>query len=190
MDSALPILYQSGYLTIKDYDFEMDVYTLGIPNHEVHAGLYSTLMPRYLSKDSTANTTLLMAAKRAMLDDDIDAALTAAQSYLAALPYDLSNKTERDFETLLRVMFDCIGIETMTEVRNARGRCDVVMKSRTTIYVIELKIASNATVDEALAQIDEKNYLIPYWNDPRRKVKVGVTVDPEARTIKEWKVVD
>ncbi|MBQ3910557.1 MAG: AAA family ATPase [Muribaculaceae bacterium] len=189
MDSALPILYQSGYLTIKDYDFEMDVYTLGIPNHEVHAGLYSTLMPRYLSKDSTANTTLLMAAKRAMLDDDIDAALTAAQSYLAALPYDLSNKTERDFETLLRVMFDCIGIETMTEVRNARGRCDVVMKSRTTIYVIELKIASNATVDEALAQIDEKNYLIPYWNDPRRKVKVGVTVDPEARTIKEWKVV-
>ena len=189
MDSALPILYQSGYLTIKDYDFEMDVYTLGIPNHEVHAGLYSTLMPRYLSKDSTANTTLLMAAKRAMLDDDIDAALTAAQSYLSALPYDLSNKTERDFETLLRVMFDCIGIETMTEVRNARGRCDVVMKSRTTIYVIELKISSTATVDEALAQIDEKNYLIPYWNDPRRKVKVGVTVDPDARTIKEWKTV-
>ena len=62
------------------------------------------------------------------------------------------------------------------------------MKSRTTIYVLELKISSTATVDEALAQIDEKNYLIPYWNDPRRKVKVGVTVDPEARTIKEWKV--
>jgi hypothetical protein len=129
-----------------------------------------------------------MAVKRAMIADDIHAALTAAQSYLAALPYDLSNKTERDFETLLRVMFDCIGIETMTEVRNARGRCDVVMKSRSTIYVIELKISTTATVDEALAQINEKDYLIPYWNDPRRKVKVGVTVNPDTRTIDQWKV--
>ena len=151
MDTAIPILYQSGYLTIKDYNFEENIYTLGIPNQEVHSGLYSTLMPRYLSRNLNRNESLLMAVKRAMIADDIDAALTAAQSYLAALHYDLSNKTERDFETLLRVMFDCIGIETQTEVRNARGRCDVVMKNRTTIYVIELKISTTATVDEALA---------------------------------------
>ncbi len=85
------------------------------------------------------------------------------------------------------MIFDCIGIETHTEVKNARGRCDVVLKNRNTIYVLELKIDGNATVDDALAQINEKNYLIPYWNDPRRKVKVGVVVDPESRTIKEWK---
>ena len=190
VDSAIPIMYQSGYLTIKDYDFESDIYTLGIPNQEVHSGLYKSLMPRYLSPSASDNRSLLIAAKKAMVADDIDAALIAAQKYLSALPYDLSNKTERDFETLLRVMFDCIGIETNTEVRNARGRCDVVMKSRNTIYVIELKISSTATVDDALAQIDEKNYLILYWNDPRRKVKVGVTVDPETRTIKEWKAVE
>ena len=111
------------------------------------------------------------------------------QSYLSALPYDLSNKSERDFETILKVLFDCVGIETQTEVKNARGRCDVVLKNRNTIYVLELKISATATVDDALAQIDEKNYLIPYWNDPRRKVKVGVTVDPETRTLKEWKAV-
>ena len=63
----------------------------------------------------------------------------------------------------------------------------MVLKSSTTIYVLVLKVSSKATVDDALAQIDEKNYLIPFWNDPRRKVKVGVTVDPEARTIKEWR---
>ena len=188
METAIPILYQSGYLTVKDYVFDENIYTLGIPNQEVHSGLYRTLMPRYLNKNESTNRSLLMAVKRAMIDDDIDAALTAAQNYLSALPYDLSNKTERDFETLLRVMFDCIGIETMTEVRNARGRCDVVMKSRTTIYVIELKISTTATVDEALAQINEKDYLIPYWNDTRRKVKVGVTVNPDTRTIQEWKV--
>ncbi len=87
------------------------------------------------------------------------------------------------------MLFDCLGIRTDVEVRNARGRCDVVMRNRTTIYVLELKIDGAATVDDALAQIDEKNYLIPYWSDPRRKVKVGVVVDPEARTIKEWKAV-
>ena len=82
-----------------------------------------------------------------------------------------------------------MGIKNDVEVRNARGRCDVVLKNRNTIYVLELKISATATVDDALAQIDEKNYLIPYWNDPRRKVKVGVTVDPETRTLKEWKAV-
>ena len=125
-----------------------------------------------------------------MRNDDIDTVLTAVQNYLAALPYDLSNKTERDFETILKVLFDCLGIRTDTEVKNARGRCDVVMKNKNTIYVLELKISGAATVDDALAQIDEKNYLIPYWNDPRRKVKVGVVVDPEARSIKEWKTVE
>lgn len=186
--SALHILYQSGYLTIKDYDFERNVYTLGIPNKEVYSGLYHTLMPLYLNPSDDDNTSLLMAVQDAMIDDDINAALTAVQSYLSTLPYNLSNKTERDFETILKVLLDCLGIKNDVEVRNARGRCDVVMKSRNTIYVMELKISSTATVDDALAQIDENNYLIPYWNDPRRKVKVGVTVDPEARTIKEWKV--
>ena len=190
MRSALHILYQSGYLTIKDYDFVDEVYTLGIPNKEVYSGLYSTLMPLYLNPSDDDNTSLLMAVQRAMREDDIDAALTAVQSYLSTLPYNLSNKTERDFETILKVLLDCLGIKNDVEVRNARGRCDVVMKSRNTIYVMELKISSTATVDEALAQIDEKNYMIPYWNDPRRKVKVGVTVDPEARTIKEWEVCD
>ena len=187
MDSALPILFQSGYLTIKDYEFESEIYTLGIPNKEVYRGLYYTLMPRYLNPAPNYNRMLLVAVQRAMLNDDIDTALTAVQNYLAALPHDLSNKTERDFETIIRVIFDCIGIETQTEVKNARGRCDVVLKGRNSIYVIELKIDGKATVDDALAQINERNYLIPYWNDSRRKVKVGVVVDPDARTIKEWK---
>ena len=190
MESAIPILYQSGYLTIKDYNTEENVYTLGIPNKEVHAGLYSTLMPRYLNKNDIQNNSLILAVKRAMIADDINAALKAVQSYLSALPYDLSNKTERDFETLLRVLFDCIGIETDTEVKSSRGRCDVVIKNRNTIYLLELKISTTATVDEALAQINERDYLISYWNDSRHKVKVGVTVNPDLRTIEQWRVED
>ena len=189
MASAIPILYQSGYLTIKDYDFDLDLYTVGIPNGEVYSGLYTTLMPLYLDKSPLRNDSFINVMRKSMLDDDIDAALTAVQSYLSALPYDLGVKTELDFEAILKVLFDCVGIKTDVEVRNARGRCDVVMRNRATIYVLELKIDGAATVDDALAQIDEKNYLIPYWSDPRRKVKVGVVVDPEARTIKEWKAV-
>ncbi len=188
LESAIPILYQSGYLTIKKYEYEFDLYTLGIPNGEVFSGLYSTLMPRYLSKSPEDNRNLIRIVQRAIYKDDIDTALTAVQNYLSALPYNLGVKNELDFEAILKVVFDCVGIETQTEVKNARGRCDVVLMNRNTIYVLELKISSTATVDDALAQIDEKNYLIPYWNDPRRKVKVGVTVDPKTRTIKEWKV--
>ncbi|MBR6285314.1 MAG: AAA family ATPase, partial [Muribaculaceae bacterium] len=190
-DTALPILYQSGYLTIKDHHIEnhRDIYTLGIPNGEVYNGLYNTLVAHYIDGNTMRNTSLIRAVAKAMRADDIDAALTAVQSYLAALPYHLSNKTECDFETILHVLFDAIGINVDTEVKNAKGRCDVVMRTRDRVYVLELKIEGTATVDGALAQIDEKNYLIPYWNDPRPKVKVGVILDRDTRTIKDWKTV-
>ena len=187
MKSAIPILFQSGYLTIKDYKRLTNLYTLGIPNGEVYSGLYNTLMPIYLNPSDGENQRLLQAVLNSVLADDIDTALEAVKSYLSALPYDLSNKTERDFETMLKIIFDCLGIVCLTEVKNARGRCDVVLKNRQTIYVLELKIDGSATVDDALAQINERDYLIPYWNDKRKKVKVGVVVDPDARTIKEWK---
>ena len=107
---------------------------------------------------------------------------------MASLPHHLSNKTEQDFETILRVLFDAIGIEVETEVQSAVGRCDVVIKTARKLFVLELKLDTGATVDDALAQIDRQNYLIPYWDDPREKVKVGVVMDRATRTVREWKV--
>ena len=191
-DTAIPILYQSGYLTIKDCtQGRSPIYTLGIPNREVHNGLYDTLLSHYVSSRTLSNQSLLIHVADAMRRDDIDAAMTAVQSYLAALPYDGNSgrRNELDYERDLRIIFECIGIEVDTEVRNATGRCDVVIKTANKIYVIELKIDDTATVDDALAQIDEKNYLIPYWNDPRPVVKVGAVLDRATRTIREWKIV-
>lgn len=187
--SALPILYQSGYLTIKDYDRLDQVYTLGIPNGEVYRGLYNTLLEHYVNSDPVSNSGLLLAVRRAMRTDDIDAALTAVQRYMAALPHHLSNKTEQDFETILRVLFDAIGIEVDTEVQSAVGRCDVVMKTPRRIFVMELKTDGGGTVDDALAQIDRKNYMIPYWDDPRPVVKVGIVMDRATRTLSQWRTL-
>ena len=190
-NTVYPILYQSGYLTIKDYDGDLKLFTLGIPNREVHNGLYKVLLAHYVSTDVTSNSSLLVHVVRAMRRDDIDAAMAAVQSYLAALPYDGNSgrRNELDYERDLRIIFECIGIEVDTEVRNATGRCDVVMKTAQRIYVLELKIDDTATVADALAQIDEKHYLIPYWNDPRPVVKVGAVLDRTSRTIREWKTV-
>ncbi len=190
-DSALPVLYQSGYLTIKEHhiDGQDDIYTLGIPNGEVYRGLYRTLMGHYLTGDTVSSNSLIRTVGRAMRADDIDAALTAMQQYMAALPHHLSNKTERDFETIVHVLFGAIGIHVDTEVKSAIGRCDVVMRTRECVYALELKLDGSATVDDALAQIDERSYLIPFWNDPRRKVKVGVVFDRDKRTIAAWKAV-
>ncbi len=190
--TAIPILYQSGYLTIKECEPGLNkLYTLGIPNSEVHNGLYNVLLEQYVAPDPYRNQSLLLAVRRAMRRDDIDAAMAAVQNYLAALPYDAntSRRNEIDYERDLRIIFECIGIEVDTEVKNATGRCDVVMKTPQRIYVLELKIDDHATVDDALAQIDEKNYLIPYWNDSRPVVKVGAVLDRATRTIREWKVV-
>ena len=187
-NTVLPILVQSGYMTIKDYDRSTKLYTLDIPNGEVRDGLYKTMMNYLIVDNPVANSGIQIAIMKAMRADDIEAALKALQNYLLALPYDLSNKTEKDYETILKVLFDGIGVLADTEVKNATGRCDVVLKSKTTIYVLELKLDGNGTVDDALAQIDEKHYLIPYWDDPRPKVKVGVLVDPDHRTITHWKI--
>ena len=191
-NTVYPILYQSGYLTIKVYDSDLKLFTLGIPNREVHNGLYKVLLDHYVTNDMMSNSSLLVHVLKAMRRDDINAAMTAVQNYLAALPYDANSgrRNEIDYERDLRIIFECIGIEVDTEVKNATGRCDVVMKTANKIYVLELKIDDTATVDDALAQIDEKNYLIPYWNDPRPVVKVGAVLDRTTRTIREWRVVE
>ena len=188
--SAVPILYQSGYLTIKDYNPALKLYTLGIPNGEVRRGLFFPLTQHYLGKDNMTTNRFVADIKLAVYDDRIDIVLERLKDYLSALPHHLSNKTHRDAETMLRLFFDGLGANIETEVQSAIGRCDIVLKNDKTIYLIELKMPSYGTVDSALSQIDEKNYLAPYRDDPRRKVKVGLVFDPETRTIRDWKTAE
>jgi hypothetical protein len=193
MVSALPLLYQSGYLTIKDYNPYTTEYTLGFPNTEVKVGLLHSLIPYYISKENTKTSSALGNMWLALMHDDLDGMLHTARSFFASIPYQEGTlkdmkTSEGHFTAMLYVMFSLLSNFCYSQVRTAEGRMDILLKTPTTIYVMELKM--DGSVDDALAQIDDKGCLIPYESDGRRLIKAGISFSSKERTIKEWKIVE
>jgi hypothetical protein len=133
---------------------------------------------------------------RALRRDDLESALRSMRSYFAALPYpeggkgvlDNEERAEWHYSRLFYMLFSFMNINTRTEVRSARGRADMVMYTTRTIYVFEFKI--NRSADEALRQIDEQGYMVPYEADGRKLIKCGVSFSSKTRTLEEWKVME
>ena len=186
MTDALPLLYQSGYLTIKKYEPMFQEYTLGIPNKEVRDGLLNSLIPHYVNPRRSDNNAFLLGFCKAVYRNDIEAALEHMRTYMATIPYDLENHSEKHYQTIFYLMFSFLNIYIRTEVKSAIGRADAVMHMPDTIYVFELKVDKSA--DEALAQIDEKGYMLPYHAEGKRLVKIGISFDSTQRTIRDWKI--
>ena len=191
MRSILPLFYQSGYITIKDYDPRSYRYTLGYPNEEVKVGLMDMFIPFFVSPDTIEASNACWYISEAFLDDDVDKALSAARSFFAGIPYQEGTlkdapQTEGHFTAMLYVMFSFLNRYVFSQVRSGKGRLDILVETQKTVYVMELKM--DGSVDEALQQIDDKGYAIPYEADGRRIVKVGINFSSKERTIKEWKV--
>mgnify|MGYP003227803641 CR=1 FL=1 len=186
MTEALPLLYQSGYLTIKKYEPMFQEYTLGIPNKEVRDGLLNSLIPHYVNPRRSDNNAFLLGFCKAVYRNDIEAALEHMRTYMATIPYDLENHSEKHYQTIFYLMFSFLNIYIRTEVKSAIGRADAVMHMPDTIYVFELKVDKSA--DEALAQIDEKGYMLPYHTEGKRLIKIGISFDSTQRTISDWKI--
>ena len=184
MTDALPLLYQSGYLTIKKFEPMFQEYTLGIPNKEVRDGLLNSLIPHYVNPRRSDNDAFLLGFCKAGYRNDIEAALEHMRTYMATIPYDLENHSEKHYQTIFYLMFSFLNIYIRTEVKSAIGRADAVMHMPDTIYVFELKVDKSA--DEALAQIDEKGYMLPYRTEGKRLVKIGISFDSTQRTISDW----
>lgn len=184
MTSALPLLYQSGYLTIKKYSSLTQSYILGYPNKEVKIGMLRSLAPNYLSPVSVNNNSLVIKLVKQLYDNDLYGALNSLKAYLSSISNRLSNKNERDFQTVFYLIFNLMGAYIKVEEDSAIGRADAVIHMPDTIYVLELKYDGSA--EEAIKQIDDKGYLIPYSADGKRLVKVGVNYDSDQRTIGEW----
>ena len=192
MTDALALLYQSGYLTIKGYDRDFETFQLGIPNKEVKVGLSENLLPSLTNRSDFENATLIQQFCRALLNEDMERALTVLRSYLAGIPYpeggkavlEDMEKNEYYYETIFYLIFSFMNRHIQTQVKTCRGRADMVMQTPKTIYVFELKI--NKSAQEALKQIDEKGYMIPYTADDRKLVKCGISFSTQTRTIEDW----
>ena len=184
MTSALPLLYQSGYLTIKKYSPITKSYQLGYPNMEVKVGMLKSLAPNYLSPVSVDNNGLVAEFIELLYDEDVEGAMVRLKAYLSSISNRLSNKNERDFQTVFYLIFNLMGALIRVEEDSAIGRADAVLHLPTAVYVFELKYDGSAA--DALRQIDEKGYLIPYSAEGKRLVKVGVNYDSEQRTISDW----
>ena len=191
MTSALPLLYQAGYLTIKGYDFNRDIYTLDFPNAEVKVGFMENFMSRMmnLNQDARGFAGNFYAS---LLEHDIEAALKAMQAYFASIPYldfgekelDDITKYEAYYEVLTYVVFSIFNCRTFTQVKVARGRTDLVVFMRDAVYVMELKM--RGTAQEALDQINSKDYAIPYQAEGKPVVKIGIAFSQETKTVSDW----
>ena len=180
-NNPLPMIYQSGYLTIKHYDKEVDLYTLKFPNDEVCYGFLNFLVPYYTNVSDDETGFHIAKFIRELRSGDIEAFMERLKVFFAGMPYELSENTERHYQAIFYVVFTLMGQFVETEVRSARGRADAVVKTKDFIFIFEFKL--NGTAEEALKQIDEKGYLIPYTLDGRKLVKVGVNFSKEKRNI-------
>ncbi len=194
MADVVPLMYQSGYLTIKSYDSLVRMYKLGIPNDEVAEGLSRTLLPFYTGRSDVETDGFVARFSRSLLSaGSMDAALRELRSFLAGVPYDLAAKNEKAFQAQLYVVFKLVGASVRSEVRTATGRIDVVIEAPQTTYVMELKYRrageKHPTSADALAQIDSRGYLVPFERSDTPVVRVGVVYSEEARTIDEdWAI--
>ena len=193
MVDALPLLYQSGYLTIKDYDPDGEFYTLSIPNQEVRIGYVRGLMPTYTGlRDSDVQMGFALKFWRALKQGDVDLAMREMQAYMAGIPYVEGFKqkladaatAEGFYEYTMYLIFSMLNVYVRTQVKCAGGRVDMVVWMPDTVYVLELK--KDGTARKALEQIDSKGYAIPYQTDTRRVVKVGVRFNPDTRVPEDW----
>ena len=187
MVSITPLLYQSGYITIKDYNKLIDIYTLDIPNREVRIGLMESLLPCYIPPRETENATSMVAfLYEALTRDDMDAALRLLQKFLSTIPYTANTNYEGHYQQVFYIIFSLLGSYVDVEVRTPRGRVDVVMRTHSTLYVMELKLDKSA--DDAMRQIDLKHYPERFALCGLPVIKVGISFDSETHTLGEWKV--
>ena len=195
-DTPMPLLYQSGYLTIASYDPLLKLYVLKIPNNEVRKGLIDCLMPIILKRTVADNNGLVTAMAKAIFSRDLGKALTALRSYIAKIPYDIITKEEWEcnesreafYKLLIYMAFSMLNSIVDTEVKSILGRADVVIQTNADIFVLELKV--DDTVENALQQINSKGYTIPYEADGRKLTKCGICISSSVRNITHWRTTD
>ncbi len=183
--NPIPLLYQTGYLTIVDYDDESRYYGLGYPNQEVRYGFLKSLAPMVLHREKEARPLDLRSFLNDIKHAEIDSFMNRFVALYANIPYVNDEKeTESNFQNVIYIVFMLLGQFVKTEVHNATGRADVIVETNEYIFIFEFKRDKSAK--EALNQIEDKGYAAPYAADDRKLYKIGVNFVTENRSIDEW----
>lgn len=186
MTSVIPLLYQSGYITIKGYDPETELYTLDLPNKEIRVGLYRCLLPSYIGTNTVKGTTTIAKMSALIRRNNMDGALEMLQAFLETVPYCQGANTEGHYQQMMYVIFSILNHYVDVEVRTPRGRVDMVLRTATHLYLFELKLNKDAAT--AMRQIDLKQYPKRFMQCGLPVVKVGINFDVEKHNITDWKV--
>lgn len=185
----IPVLYQSGYLTIKEYNHKLRMYRLGFPNEEVRQGFSESLYRYYApTMMGELDSVVYKYREKVLLEDDIEAFLPYLQTFYDKFPYTIINNNERHYQAVMFTIFSMLGADVKVEEPTPDGRIDMVLKTDTAIYVFELKY--NKSADVAIQQIKQKDYAKIYAGDGRKIVKVGLNFSEDRRSLENWKVED
>ena len=186
MTDITPLLYQSGYVTIKGYDKETDLYVLDIPNEEIRVGLYKSLLPNYLNTGQTQSLVTIAQMSLMIKQGDMDAALRLLQTFLETVPYCDNTRYEGHWQQMMYIVFALLThYRISVEQRTAKGRTDITLETADHIYIMELKF--DKTAEEALAQINNNRYADHYALSGKKVTKVGLNFDvKEERNLTEW----
>ena len=186
VDNPIAVLYQSGYLTIKGYDSRFKVYTLDYPNDEVKEGFVNFLVPYYTYSKSVNHATIIGQFVKSLERGDAEHFMELLQSFMAGIPYELVRNLEVHFQNMIYIIIKLMGLYVQAEYRTSCGRIDLLIATEKYIYVIELKLDGSA--EEALAQVNEKDYALPFTADGRKVIKIGANITSATRNIERWVV--
>lgn len=186
MTNIIPLLYQSGYLTIKGYDSMFGLYTLDIPNREVELGLMKSFIPNYVMPDTSRVNNTAVSMARTLYKGDIDGVLRQLQAFLSTVPYTDNTNYEGHYQQVLLIIFKLLGAWGDVEVHTPRGRVDIVMAFRGRLYIIEVKL--NKSAQTAMDQINLKDYAVRFSQCGLPVTKVAVNFDSTARNISDWEI--
>ena len=194
-ENALPILFQSGYLTIIGYIKEARLYKLGFPNDEVRYGFLENLLPAYSSLPLGDTGKSVWQFVQDIREGKVDSFMERMRSIIAGIPYDNFTEEnmklrEQNYQTAVYLIFALMGQFVQTEVHCSTGRIDCVVYTVDSIYLFEFKLTGNGSAEDALNQIKEKEYAAKHQMDGKEIMLIGSSFDEEKRTIKEWQIAN
>ena len=185
-EEPLPVIFQSGYLTIKGYNEEFGLYRLGFPNREVEEGFVKFLIPYYTRFNKIEAPFEIQRFVQEIRAGEPDAFFRRLQSFFADTPYELVKDLELHYQNVLFIVFKLVGFYVKAEYHTSQGRIDLVLQTDKYIYVMEFKL--DGTAEEALHQINDKQYALPFAADSRKVLKIGVNFSNTTRNIERWVV--